>query len=327
MVLIYHILPCLVRLIYYNNDMKIFEFYFNPKKRRDRFFSVHSYEPRGIKEKAKGSLYIVGELNNALEVNARFLKRLAQTVETEYYNSSLKTASSALKEALKKANIFLTQESKNGNVDWLGSLHVAILLFITIKEKKTMFHLTKTGSIKVSLVRQGMTMDVGKNLEKFSSQLGTVFENLVSGTLMPGDSVTVITKEIFEIFSKEKSLEGVGMLKDAKQFHEFLSRRKRLLSLASGILVSFVIEEEEAKRSRIDKSLLPRLPLLLLPLGLKKQLFSPKPSLMLKKRIKLIIKKPKLEFTQISLPAAFKKPAILVLLFLLLLLLGALVFG
>lgn len=327
MALIYHILPCLVRLIYYNNDMKIFEFAFNPKKRKDRFFSVHSYEPRGVKEKAKGSLYIIGELDNALEVNARFLKRLAQTVQTEYYNSSLKTAPSALKAALKKANAFLTQESKKGNADWLGNLHVAILLFITIKEKKTMFHLTKTGSIKISLVRQRMMTDVGKNLEKSSSQLGTIFENLVSGTLMPGDSITAITKEIFDIFLKEKSLEGVGMLKEAKQFHEFLSRRKRILSLASGVLVSFVIEEEEAKRSRIDKSLLPRLPSLSLPLKLKRQLFLPKPSLMFKKGIKLTIKKPKIEFSQIPLPATLKKQAILVLLFLILLLLGALVFG
>jgi len=327
MVLIYHILPCLVRLIYYNNDMKIFEFYFNPKKRRDRFFSVHSYEPKGVKEKAKGSLYIVGELDNALEVNARFLKRLAQIVQTEYYNSSLKTAPSALKVALKEANAFLTQESKKGNVDWLGNLHVAILLFVIIKEKKTMFHLAKTGGIKVSLVRQGMMTDVAKNLEKSLSQLGTVFENLVSGALMPGDSITAITKEIFAIFSKEKSLKRVGMLKDAKQFHEFLSKRKRLLSLASGVLVSFVIEEEEAKRSRIDKSLLSRLPSLSLPSKLKRQLFLPKPSLMLKKGIKLTIKKPKIEFSQIPLPAALKKQTILVFLFLLLLLLGALFFG
>ena len=303
--------------------MKIFEFAFNPKKRRDRFFSVHSYKP-SLKEKAKGSLYIIGELDNALEFNERFLKRLSETVQTEYYNSTQKTALRSLKVALKKVNEFLAQQKKKGNVDWLGNLHVAVLLFITVSEKKTMFHLTKTGSIKISLMRQGIITDIGKNLEKTSAKPGTVFENVASGSLIPNDSVTTITKEIFDIFLKEKALKEIGVLKEIKEFTDFFLKRERMLKKISGVLVSFVIEKEEAKHSRIDKSLLPRLPSL--PLGLKRQLFLPSPSLMLKKVIKLTIKKPKVGFSQIHLPATLKKQAILVLLFLLLLLLGVLVF-
>ena len=304
--------------------MKIFEFSFNPKKRKDRFFQVFSYEPKSPKEKPKGSLYIVGELNNALEFNSRFLKRLAETIQSEYYSSSQKTAASALKAALKKANMFLTQENKKGNVDWLGNLHLAVLLFITVKERKTMFHFTKTGNIKISLVRQGMVVDVGKNLDSSSRQPGKVFENLVSGALMPNDSVTAVSKEVFDVLAREKSLGGIGTLKEAKQFREFFLKRQRMLSLSSGVLVSFVIEEEKARRSRINKSLLPHL--LSLSPGLRRQIFFPKPLRMLSKQIKLTLKKPKVKLSWMPRPAAFKKRAILVFLFLFLLLLGGLLF-
>jgi len=291
--------------------MKIFEFFFNPKKRKDRFFGVYSFEPKSSKEKAKGSLYIVGELDNALEFNARFLRRLSETIQNEYYSSSQKTAANALKAALKKANAFLAQESKKGNVDWLGNLHLAILLFVTVKEKKTMFHLTKTGSIKISLVRQGMVVDVGKNLESSSRQPGKVFENLASGALVPNDSVTVVSKEVFDVLSREKSLGGIGILREAKQFREFFFKRNRMLSLSSGILVSFVIEEEKAKRSLINKSLLPSFP---------------RPRLMLPKKIKFDLLKLNLKFPWMHHPSSFKKHAILILVFLLLLLLGVLLF-
>ncbi|MDP4007457.1 MAG: hypothetical protein Q8P55_02600, partial [bacterium] len=241
-------------------DMKIFEFSFNPKKRKDRFFEVYAYEPKSPMEKFRGSLYVVGELDNALEFNSRFLRRLTSLIQAEYYASSLKGAVPALKNALKKANLFLTQESKRGNVDWLGNLHLTLLLFITVGEKKIVFHMAKTGSGKIFLVRGGMLVDVGKNLEAGSSlQPGKVFGNLVSGTLVPGDSVTTATKEIFDILSKEKSLSELGALKEAKEFRTFFAKRSRLLSQSSGVLVSFVIEEEAAKRSSQRKSLLPSL--------------------------------------------------------------------
>ncbi|MCH7828444.1 hypothetical protein IH982_01065 [Patescibacteria group bacterium] len=297
--------------------MKIFEFAFNPKKRKDRFFEVFSYEPKSLKEKPKGSLYIIGELNNALEFNSRFLKRLSETIQREYYRSSLKGAAPALKVALKAANHFLRDESKKGNVDWLGNLHLAVLLFITVKEKKTMFHLAKTGNIKISLVRQGMVVDVGKNLESSSHQPGTVFGNLVSGALVPNDSITAASKEVFDVLSREKSLGGIGTLQEAKQFREFFSKRNRMLSLSSGVLVSFVIEEEVAKRSPINKSLLPRL---------RGQASFPKPRLMLPKGVKLSFLKLSLKFSWMRHPSVFKKQAVLILVFLALLLLGVLLF-
>jgi len=291
--------------------MRIFEFAFNPKKRKDHLFEVFTYEPKSPKEKPKGSLYIVGELNNALEFNSKFLRRLSKIIQREYYGSSLKGAAAALKAALKEANHFLTEESKKGNVDWLGNLHFAVLLFVTVKEKKTMFHLAKTGEIKVFLVRQRMVTNVDKKLESFSRQPGKVFGNLVSAALVPNDSIIALSKEIFDVLAQEKSLGGIGILQKAKEFREFFSKRNRMLSLSSGVLVSFIIEEEAAQRSPINKSLLPSFP---------------KPRLMLKKGIKFSLLKLNITFPWMHHPSYFKKQAILILVFLALLLLGVLLF-
>ena len=306
--------------------MKIFEFSFNPKKRKNRFFHVYSYEPKNAKEKVRGSLYITGELDNALELNTKFLGRLSQIIQTEYYSFSPKTSLSALKAALKKANAFLKEENGKGNVDWLGNLHFAVLLFITVGEKKTMFHSTKTGSIKVSLTRKGVMTDVGKNLEKSASQLGTVFESVASGSLTPGDSVSAITKDVFDVFSKEKSLKELNAFNEAKQFHEFLKKRERVLKKISGILMSFAIEEEEANRSPVNRSLLPYLPLL--RSGIEKQVALLKPRLMLQSGKKgRKSKQNKIEFSLLLRFLFLQKQVILTLLLLFLLLLGALFFG
>jgi len=156
-----------------------------------------------------------------------------------------------------------------------------------------------------------MVVDVGNNLESSSRQPGKVFENLVSGALMPNDSVTAASKEVFDVLSREKSLGGIGALKEAKQFREFFLKRQRMLSLSSGVLVSFVIEEEEAKRSPINKSLLPSFP---------------RPRLMLPKGITFSLPKLNLKFPWMRHPSSFKKHAILILVFLALLLLGVLLF-
>jgi len=237
--------------------MKIFEFAFNPRKKKDRFFNVFSYEPKKAAEKSRGSLYIVGELDHALEFNARFLKKLSLLLQASYYGSSLKTPALALKEALKKANAFLSKESKSGNVDWLGNLHLAVMVFVTQGEKKTVFHMAKTGTMSVVLTRDKGVVDVGKEAGN-TVQPGRVFGNIVSAKLVPEDSILLQSHEVHGFLSKEKSMGGVGSLKENKEFKDFFSRRSRLLSQTSGILLSFVIEEEIPKLSSKNRALFSR---------------------------------------------------------------------
>tara|TARA_Y100000310_G_scaffold345070_1_gene461583 strand:- start:1953 stop:2810 length:858 start_codon:yes stop_codon:yes gene_type:complete len=285
--------------------MKIFEFSFNPKKSKNRFFEIFSYEPTRSKERSKGSLYVVGELQNALELQGKFLRTLSQVIQQEYYDSSFKTPQAALKASLKKANLFLQQEAKAGNVHWLGNLHIAILLFITVQEKRTHFHLAKAGSIKVVMGRGGMVIDVGKKLEKAGKQKhpSKIFGTVVSGTALPEDTIVVITKDIYDMLLRENSVTELVLLKEGKRLKGFFKTRQRMFSQLSGLLFHVVMEEMQ-------------------PLS-----FLPKPKLMLQKGVKLPTLKLGLQFLLLRHPAALKKQLIPILFLLAVLLLGFLLFG
>ncbi len=71
--------------------MQIFELHFNPKLKEDQIFDSFVYEPENTYEKNLGSLYIVGELQNALPQNSKFLDDLAKIIKKNYYTFSIKS--------------------------------------------------------------------------------------------------------------------------------------------------------------------------------------------------------------------------------------------
>jgi len=153
--------------------MKIFEFQFNPTVRKDRFFGAYSFNPPQEMPE-RGSIYVVGELTNALPINSTLLDRLADVLQQEYYapeKSTKQSASQRLKNALKKANSFLAEESKKGNVDWLGNLHFLLLLFAPVLRQDGAIapgytlYFAKVGDVKLWMARSGSLVDAGKSIE------------------------------------------------------------------------------------------------------------------------------------------------------------------
>ena len=227
--------------------MKIFEFQFNPKAQKDRFFQVFSFEPAGGQEE-QGSLYVVGELQNVLGANSNFLQKLADLIYKEYAGSATLTQkksfspTNALKASLRKANDFLAAESKKGNVGWLGNMHVAILLFAPANGGYTLYF-TKVGSIKVWMARNGSIVDVGMSLEKDDDPGSLkVFGNVGSGKIMADDRIAVATKELFDAFSKENLLQTVSQFKEEKQFKNLFKSKEKALSKTAGVLLFFFVE-------------------------------------------------------------------------------------
>ncbi|GAI13815.1 unnamed protein product, partial [marine sediment metagenome] len=64
--------------------MQVFELHFNPKLKEDQIFDSFVYEPENIYEKNLGSLYVIGELRNALRffVDSVFITERRQIPET-----------------------------------------------------------------------------------------------------------------------------------------------------------------------------------------------------------------------------------------------------
>lgn len=200
--------------------MKIFELHFNPSPREDLIFDSFCYEPENIYEKRLGSLLVVGELKNALPQNVRFFDNLANFLKKQYYSSPVKfSPETSLRECLKKSNEFLEKIVKSGDVSWLGNLNSVVLALTPHQKKWWGVNFTKTGDIKILLLRAGGIIDMGKNLEfqDIEPYPLKIFGNIVSGKLVEGDMVLVLTKDIFSVFAESQNIPAAPWQKSKKE--------------------------------------------------------------------------------------------------------------
>lgn len=214
--------------------MRIFELHFNPDPKEDLIFDSFCYEPGNIYEKRLGSLFTVGELKNALPQNVRFLDNLANFLKKQYYSSSTRfSPESALKEGLKKTNEFLERIVKSGDVSWLGNLNSAIFNLVFCRNKWWEINFTKTGDIKILLLRNGEIIDISKNLEfqDIEPYPLKIFGNIVSGKLIEGDIILAVTKDIFSVFA-DSPLRFSGRAKKGKSPGRFPSIFEQIAGLS-----------------------------------------------------------------------------------------------
>ena len=183
--------------------MQIFEYYFNPKAQKDRFFEVSSIEPE--KDSLHGNLYIIGELEHALPQNSGLLRKFAKVVSREYpASAAMKSQDAFFRNLLGKANAFLAAELRRGNGDWLGNLHIA-LLHVKNSGKKSSVMFTRTGGMKVFMTRGTNVVDLGKNLQD-SSHGAELFGSVVSLHAFAQDKIVVLTKDVYNALQKENDL-------------------------------------------------------------------------------------------------------------------------
>ncbi|MDD5638287.1 MAG: hypothetical protein PHO28_00035 [Candidatus Pacebacteria bacterium] len=206
--------------------MKIFELYFNPKAEEDKFFDSFIYEPVKSYEKKLGTLCAAGELKNAIYQNSNFLKKIANNIKENYYNISYNNPEKAISQSLKKINEFLSEELKKDNISWLGNLNFALC---SIKDYDLIF--TKTGDIKIILIRNGKIIEIDKNLD--SSEIEPyplkVFLNIASGKLLENDLIFIITRDLYNFFLKENIFRKISQ-------YEFLNEKRVKNILSSAVL-------------------------------------------------------------------------------------------
>lgn len=258
--------------------MQVFEFHFNPKVKESVVIDSFIYEPENVSEKRLGNLYMAGELQNALPQDNKFLDNLAQVIKSEYYYDFQKSPESALRQALKKANEFLNKIAKNGKVNWLGNLNFAIVSvsprhFLTSvekiipeaqREKWLMVNFAQVGEIKVLLLREEEILDISQDSEfretnynppTTSRSTGPfyslkIFENVVSGKLMPNDKIMILTKDIFDYFKNKDLLRDFINITSEKSLNELLKPRRKELSEISGVSLFIILNEFYDKKGK-----------------------------------------------------------------------------
>ena len=220
--------------------MQIFEYYFNPKAQKDRFFEVSSVEPD--KDSLRGNLYIIGELEHTLPQNSGLLQKFAKSVLREYSSSAaVKTQDTFFHALVKGANDFFAQELRRGNSDWLGNLHIT-LLYVKNSGKKSSVMFAKCGGMKVFMTRGTNVVDLAKNLHD-SVHGAELFASSVSLHAFAQDKIVVLTKDVYNALNKENTLSDLSIPTNAKQFQTFLKKREKSFSRLSGILFAVLVEE------------------------------------------------------------------------------------
>jgi len=220
--------------------MQIFEYYFNPKAQKDRFFEVSSMESE--KDSSRGNLYVIGELEHTLPQNSGLLQKFAKSVLREYsLPTVVKTQDIFFHALMKGANNFFAQELKKGNSDWLGNLHIT-LLYVKNSGKKSSVMFAKCGGMKVFMTRGTNVVDLAKNLHD-SVHGAELFASSVSLHAFAQDKIVVLTKDVYNALNKENTLSDLSIPTNAKQFQTFLKKREKSFSRLSGILFAVLVEE------------------------------------------------------------------------------------
>jgi len=234
--------------------MQIFELHFNPKLKEDQIFDSFVYEPENTYEKNLGSLYVVGELQNTLPQNSKFLDNLTKIIKKNYYTFSIKSPEKALSQCLKKANEFLAEEVKKENVSWLGNLNFTIL---SLNNFNLIF--TKTGELTILLLRGSEIIDIGKNLDlrQIEPYPLKIFINIVSGKLLQDDRILILTKEVFEFLFQQNLLAKIAKTENinSKKIKEILPISlftKDEGSKISGICFIAVLTAESEKTEKFQ---------------------------------------------------------------------------
>jgi len=248
--------------------MQVFDYHISPKLKKGLVFKSFYFQGETKEEKTLGDLFIVIELSNSLSCDSKILNDLSNSIKKEFFSESTEDSKQALGEALKKGNSFLKELSDNGNVRWLGNLN-----FTAIVIRDFSIYFSKTGNIRLVLLRGSDYHDIGENLE-FQQPSGDQqfypFSNIASGQLSDGDKIIILTQDIFDFFHTNLAEKIIKYsVLTPKIITKILKEKKEEMKQVSGIFFLIFINQTRGQK----------LPFLKIKL----------PSIKIKKEIRLII--------------------------------------
>jgi len=239
-------LPSETKTTIINEYMKIFEIFLNPEEKEETIFKTFFYKPSNIYEKRKGNLYLAGQLQNTLPQNRRLLDNLSQVIKTGFYGSRGSSPEKSLKQALKKANQFLKELAKKGNVNWISNLNLIVL---NIKDFDLRF--TRVGTFEILLSRENELLNIGQKLKLTSEPYPLeIFGNIASGKLAENDRIMIASKKAFEFFEENELSQKMTSqeISETKEIKKILASKIDRLIGVSGISVLLIIDDQKQEK-------------------------------------------------------------------------------
>jgi hypothetical protein len=201
---------------------------------------------------------VVGEMKNPLPSTAKLLSETtSQLKETYYLKPARLTPEKSFKEALKNANSFLEKKVKSGQVNWLGNFNVAVISIVPKKRDKFDIFFTKTGNIKILLLREDYYTDIGKNLDMYEIEPYPlqIFGNIIAGKLSNKDKIIILTDSVFNYFNEEKILTKISKATNINKVYIKNIINDKDVSHLEGICVICSLEDSREENYEIEKTI------------------------------------------------------------------------
>jgi len=224
--------------------MQVFDYHLNPKLKRDVNFQSFYFQPEDQEQEKLGSLIIVGELNNFLSKDKKLLDQLANKIKKEFYSNTKQESKEALNSALGEANVYLKSIAEQDSQRWLGNLHLAI---VNIKDYN--IHFSKSGNMKMLLLRGREYIDIADNLESQHSDAKKYFSSVASGNLVPDDKVIIITQYLTKFFETYLANHLFNLESFTnKKIDKFIRDKKEEMKEFCGVLLIVLVNKENIKK-------------------------------------------------------------------------------
>lgn len=184
-----------------NIEIKTVELTIAPKNERSRaFLDTCVFEPENIEEQNLGNLYITGEIAKIPSNSEYLINLLVSTIRKEYYSNTSRSPIESLEQSLSKTNEVLADFAEQGNIEWIGNLHMVIAVL-----KNDTLYFSQTGLAQTFLIRDKNVINIGLDLvsDPKPHPLKT-FSNIASGQISEGDKIVLATSEFKNIATEIK---------------------------------------------------------------------------------------------------------------------------
>lgn len=184
-----------------NIEIKTIELIIAPKNEKSRaFLDTCVFEPENIEEQNLGNLYIVGEIAKTSSNSEYLINLLVNTIRKEYYANTNRSPVESLEQSLSKTNEVLADFAEQGNIEWIGNLH----MIIAVLKNNTLFF-SQTGFAQTFLLRDRNVINIGQDLVSDPKpHPRKTFSNIATGEIGPNDKIILATSEFKNIATEMK---------------------------------------------------------------------------------------------------------------------------
>ncbi len=198
----------------------VFEFHFNPLPHNRLAFDSFCFLPQTFFEKKQGCLYIVAEIKTPSTQNNIILGQVAEIIKKCFYQKPIFASHDSFQLGLNQANEFLS--------GFQGNLNFAV---VAVGPKRNI-KVSKTGNIKIILLRGKEAFDIGSNI---------LAQHVIEGSLQKNDRLLMATPEVFQSLQTEKIIEELSLCQSPKLVKQIFKQKKKIVREFSGAcLLAFI---------------------------------------------------------------------------------------